>query len=498
MNIRTVFILGAVIFCGTLAEAGERSYRGIRPTDANGRDGLCNPERGWRFEIGVGITPEDPVQFKYLRDLWPFPRYRKDGATVSQAYCYLTQFADGPISQQKLDALQASFDRARKDGVKFLLRFAYEFDGIETGPSCEQVLKHIEQLTPIVRKNIDVIYCLQMGWIGIWGEFHSSIHGLEKDPATVGKIVKATLEMLPEGRFTMMRRIDYEHVALKELGDDREITAETAFTQAPHARIGFFNDGTLANWHDGATFPKHEPFAEPGHPEFDQVVREGQWMPVDGELFWTDDQGITHPLFANAIRAIERFHDHHYTTFSVVHGNSELDRSTRPWTIDLWKKTPVTAEFLDACGFDYDPDYFAGVPYRTGYEFIRDHLGYRLALKSASLPAGSGKARFVLHNYGFAPPINPRELVVVAVASDGAAREIPTGADLRKARPGQDLTVDVELSLRPEERIGLWLPDSSPTLRLRPEYAVRLATKMPVQTVGGRLVHCLEIQGGGL
>ena len=164
----------------------DKTFRGISPGDANGRDGLLNPERGFRFEIGVGRTPGDPVKFGHIRDHWPFPRFKRDGVTISQAYCYLTQFHSSEISAEKIAALEADFERARRDGVKFVLRFAYESDSVKSdGPTAERILAHIRQLTPVVRRNIDVIHVLQTGWVGLWGEFHTSVHAIEKDPAAV-------------------------------------------------------------------------------------------------------------------------------------------------------------------------------------------------------------------------------------------------------------------------------------------------------------------------
>ena len=301
--------------------------------------------------------------------------------------------------------------------------------------------------------------------------------------------------MLPENRFTMMRRIAYKEAALKELGDEREIDATTAFTQAPHARIGFFNDGTLANWHDGATFPGIEPFAEPGHPEFDRAMREGLYMPVDGELFWNDDQGVTHPMFANALRAIERFRDQHYTTFSLVHGFSELDKMPTRGTIDGWKATPVTSGALAAYGIGHDPDYFAGVPYRTGFEFVRDHLGYRLRLVRATRnDEGDGCVRLAatVRNDGFAAPMNPRRPVVVVLAADGICTEHPVDFDCRRFAPGEERTFEVTLPAPAAgERLALWFPDEAPALRLRPDYAIRLANAMETLVADGRLLHLL-------
>ena len=479
----------------SLVLAATLSFHGLTPADS--RDGLANPERGWRFESGVACLAGDPIRFDHLRDNWPFARFAQDGVRVTQAYCYLTKYVDGPIADDKIAALEADFARARREGVKFLLRFAYEFDSnLEKrtlqSPTAERILAHIEQLKPVVRRNLDVIYCMQTGWVGLWGEFHSSARGLDKDPVTVAKIVRATLDMLPPERKTMMRRIAYKETALKGMGAEGEATATNGWTQAATARIGFFNDGTLANWWDGGTFVG-EPYADGGNHEFERAHREGLYAPVDGELFWSGE--YSHPVFADGYRAIDRFSYHRYTTFSLVHGHSLLDKSTKPWTIDGWKKTPVTAEALTFFGIDYDPSYFEGVPYRTAYEFIRDHLGYRIALKEAVLPddiAKGGAVRLTLRNYGFAPPVNPRRPVLVAVSGDGACAEIPVDFDLRALLPGTSGSFAAEVRPGTAGRIALWLPDAAESVRYRPEYAIRLATRMPVETLGGRLLHFLE------
>ena len=493
MRIFPIAVIGVTLLA--LTGAAE-TYCGIRPTDPDGRDGLANPERGWRFEIGVGRLPEDPVKFTHIRDQWPFPRFVRDGVTVSQAYCYLSQFHDRPVSDEKIAALERDFARARKDGVKFLLRFAYESDGVKEGPTTERILAHIEQLKPIVRRNIDVIYCLQMGWIGLWGEFHTSAHRIEKDPAAVARIVRATLDMLPPERMTMMRRIVYKERVLETLGAVGEATAESSGTDAPAARIGFFNDGTLANWGDGGTFTE-KPYADNGNPEFERVKREGLYTPVDGELFWTGVYGS--PLFANGYRAIGRLSSQHYTTLSLVHSHSLLDRSDRPWTIDGWKVTPVTAEALKFFGIDFDPAWFEGVPYRTAYEFIRDHLGYRIAVKEAEFPKEFGsdaRVRVTLHNYGFAPPVNPREVFVVLLSADGkTCIECPTGFNCRGLMPGKDAEVVCTLDDRAADfsgEVALWLPDGTKSLRYDSRYAIRLATRLPVKIVGGRLLNVIK------
>ena len=503
-------------------------FRGIRPGDENGRKGLRNPERGFRFEIGIGRCPEDPVQFSHIRSQWPFATYADDGITIAQAYCYLTQYSDSPISRQKLEALEADFARARESGVKFLLRFAYEFyigDENQTGPRMQRILEHMDQLKPVLDRNWDVIYVLQTGWIGAWGEFHSSRHGLEKDPESTSAVLKKTLELLPPDRMTMMRRAQYKIDNLKKLGLFRELTPETAWTSAPEARIGFFNDGTLANYWDGGTFTEAPFFASPGNPEFDFMCRESAFLPVDGELFWS---GWQDPHEPPGIRACERFHLHHYSTFSYVHGFSGLDKSPEKWSIDSWKETLLLPCHLGKIHLFPTPDYFESedVP-RTAFEYIRDHLGYRIAVEEARFPEECRPGDDLLfeadlRNYGFAAPVNPRKICfVLRNRRSGKCIELDTGMDCRTLQPGGNGTEEAQVDYShsaavvsppplhtaraafrlPEEEelireggdwdVALWMPDSRESLRFRNEYAVRIASRMEWREESGRGLNIL-------
>ena len=76
-RLAALLVLGACLACapagaeakvGTLSGDETRTYRGIRPNDPQGRDGLANPERGFRLEIGVGRRPNDVVQFRHLKE----------------------------------------------------------------------------------------------------------------------------------------------------------------------------------------------------------------------------------------------------------------------------------------------------------------------------------------------------------------------------------------------------------------------------------------------
>ena len=483
----------AALFVGIAISGNAFSATGIC------RGGISNPERGFRFEQQIGLVGDEGMTAG-MKSAWRFDDYAKDGVRIAQAYCYLTGCLETDIPQVKLVSLQKDFDRARMLGVKFLLRFAYERDvSRRVGPTSERILSHIRQLTPIVQKNADVIYVLQIGWIGAWGEFHSSARRLDEDEKVVADVVAATLDMLPENRMTMMRLSRQRTVALRRLGGDHEVTAETAWSATPPARIGFFNDATLANCYDAGTFlGDYGTYAkmswadvleakldQPGAPVFDRMARESAFVPVDGELFWT---GQVEPLLQGGLVSIQRLRRHHYTTFSLVHGNSELDKSPELGAIDTWKVTPITRELLEANGIPCDPDYFSGVPYRTAYEYIRDHLGYRLVVKKCE--RRDGKVRLTVHNYGFAAPVNRRKAYFAILAADGAVTEIPTDFDCRRFAAESDTVVECDVpALKDGERLALWLPDE--LLADRAEYAIRLAGGAEFVEKDGKILNML-------
>ncbi len=204
--LKTINIFPVLIVClSSLTQANDTvspalktlPFHGIRATDPNGRMGLRNPERGLRFETRIAEPlGEDNNALGWIRAM---QRFEPDGLTLSQTYCYLNEFVDRPISQEKLDYLQRDFDLMRRYGFKCVLRFAYQRGDIK-GPEKEWTLRHIEQLKPIIEKNSDVIFILQAGFIGMWGEWHGDTHIGHNDYDARAEILSKVLELVPEDR----------------------------------------------------------------------------------------------------------------------------------------------------------------------------------------------------------------------------------------------------------------------------------------------------------
>ncbi len=491
-------------------QAQRIEYHGIRVTDPDGRVGLRNPERGLRTDTliaepygaevwGPSFHLRGKVPPGYADAWWILDagRYEHFGLTLVQTYCYLDSFAKGPISDDKLALLEKSLNRLRERGMKALLRFAYErrMDR-RGGATLERILQHLEQLRPLLRENADVIFVIQAGFVGAWGEWHNSTYRLEEDHGALADIVRAILEAVPEDRMIQVRVPKYKRWVLAEsqLGGDHELQEGNAHTGSPLARIGFHDDGFLAEKTDGGTWPEPPHYAGPGNPEFDAMTKESPYVSVDGELFWADQGGKV-----DGLRAATRMRLHHYTSFSLAHSYSE--REGRPLSIDDWMHTSLTLEDALRAGLPISDGYFSDgrgreVP-RTFFEYIRDHLGYRLELQWASLPlrVDPGEAlavRVELINRGFSTLHNPRPVVLALIGADENPVEMPVeGVDPRNWQPYQPSDedrrplkhrIEVEASAPGDltagwYQAGLWLPDPSNRLRLDPRYAIRVANR---------------------
>lgn len=511
----TITLLAALLLAPLAAADVVAEFHGLRPTDPGGRSGLRNPERGFRIEAYVAQEEGRHVFTKWelahhLRGRLPagyaprnwrmdVERFAEDGVTVGQFYIYLTDYAARPLDAAVLGRIQAEFDLMRRSGVKALLRFAYETTNEQptNGPTREQVLRHMDQLQPLIERNKDVIYVLQAGFIGAWGEWHSSTHiRSDEDRAT---ILNRLLSLAPPDRFLQVRIVPYK-TRLMPLVAGRAyqpLDAGHAYGGSPEARIGFHNDGVLAGPSHGGSFGKDQP----GDFAFDAMTRESPWVPVDGELFWADQGWNGKETKGNSLRGgdVARYlRLHHFTTLSIAHSYSEREGDV--FSIDRWRSEPVSKDDLLAAKLPVSDRWFEdalGQPVaRVWYDYLRDHLGYRIEARTAKWPrtVASGATwsfEFQFINRGFAAPVNARPAVLLLIPRTGKPCEIPLAADPRQWQPFAPGDPDFKtlthtIAYREpmpssvpagEYSVALWLPDAAPTLRDDPRYAVRFANR---------------------
>ena len=258
-------------------------------------------------------------------------------------------------------------------------------------------------------------------------------------------------------------------------------------------------------------------------PGYTYVQSESAFVPMDAEMDWNTggpprpisgcNSDPAWPLKVDAETFAWRMRELHYTTLSMMHGYSVFDVKDNKhpqWvnneTIDYWMQTPLNLTRLYLDKLPVSPYYAAQS--HSGYEYIRDHLGYRLELQHAiwpnkiSLFQGTGELDFsaTLVNWGFAAPINPRPVQVVILSKDRTRIlwRSDTLVDPRQWQPhipgspfytplrhtfGGNLTVNAALCEANEcvLSLGLYMPDARNELfaaqGVAVAYSIRLANE---------------------
>jgi hypothetical protein len=384
-------------------------------SEAQCRD-VLNPERG-------------VFLFRDLRSPGNLSGLRDDGYTLIYGKVLVDDYRDRDFDAALLDELAEGFAAVRSAGLKVLPRVYYADDQQSPDATLAQVLAHIEQLTPLLRDNADVIAVLHAGFVGAWGEWHASTNDLT-EPAARKQIFDALLEALPEDRMTLSRRPSFKDVAY-----GGPLTAATMFDGSELSRIGHLNDCFLASDNDVGTYQ------EDGEREY--AIADSAFVPVGGETC-----GLNAPR-TDCGPALEEM--------ALLHW-SFLNTSYHPEVID---------------GF------------RTGgcFEAIACRLGYRFALLRHELPetvtaGGALSVAVRVVNDGFARMYNPRPVELVL---DGPERRVlEVDADPRTWAPGENVDVCLSSAVPADlpagmYRIGIRLPDAAQSLREDPRYAVRFA-----------------------
>ena len=455
INSLALALMLGLLSSGLAGPQTQASNRIVTHYEASEED-FPNPERGFHKNTDL-LT---------ARDLhW----VREQGYSLVRTYVQLDDFRDRPLSPAFLQKLNAGFAAARAGGVKVLPVFSYNFptdEDIKAGhlkdipdAPLPVVLQHLRQLKPVLAENQDVIAALELGFVGAWGEWHSSKNGLDS-PENKRIIQKAILEALPSSRMMQLR---YPGDLLTLF--PAPLTAKQAHNRSAQARTGWANMCFLSNEHDAGTYLPLERKAEMQA----YLEKTTPYVIVGGETCQVTP-GQTRGDCETAQAEMARFH------FSY------LNRDFYAPALERWKQVGCL-------------------------NTISRRLGYRLRLTTSDIPrmAHSGETvnlRFALVNDGYAAPYNPRRVeVILRSKTNGQSYRFPVSADLRQWQPGNaEYVVNARISLPAETAAGeydvlLHLPDPMPSLANRPEYAIRFANQNTWEPTTGfnRLLTSLTI-----
>ena len=488
-NLTLLFLL--TLFSLSFARQTIIPYRGIYADAPDGTAGIYNPERGFRLEVAVDIARKcdvwKPQEYPGITDYLEseIDKYASDSVSLVQTYFYLHGYIGRQLPPEAFTTMDIYFNKLRQLGKKALLRFAYETEPMGTsssGPTMEDMLRHMKQLKPYLEKNKDVILALQAGFIGAWGEWHGSKHRIENSEENKRIVLEKLCWMTPQNRIVQVRVPDYKNLLLKGSEAYRKISFHDDFIVVdPHRWDGDMHEGT---------------------PNFNQIVEEGAFMPVDGELPWgtwsmNKENGDANGWIVEGKKTARQLFLEHYTSLSVVHNYKERGAPDK-YSMMYWKETPIYEQYLKENHMPVSDGYFqkrdGSTAQRNAFEYIRDHLGYRLELQELQIDtfkttdSYNFELSLKLINRGFATLFNEHPVYFVLIDEHNQVIEFPTNTDansFQPYRPGDKNytplvhTIKGKVALPQTNnstyKLGLWIPDGSEQLQYSPRFAVRCA-----------------------
>ncbi|MBQ3766902.1 MAG: DUF4832 domain-containing protein [Bacteroidales bacterium] len=403
-----------------------------------------NPERGFYATRETHNATANPLTAAAIDVA------RAAGRSLYLFEYYLTDYVACDIADEYLALIRKNFQVIRENGAKALIRFAYSngysekdrpWDATE-----EQVLRHVAQLKPIFQEYSDVIYVMQAGFVGSWGEWYYTENFYMNPYRTEHylprkHLLDALLDALPDDRQVEVRTPAFK---MKIYGYALADTLTAAEAHAPtvKARIAGHNDCFLASESDTGTFN--------GKTDREYWMAETRYTIMGGEScglskYCDCEDGEN---YDGAITTMEKYH------FSYLH------ISYHPQVLGRWKQ-------------------------QNCFDEVDKRLGYRLVLREGGFSA-TAKADSDYHvvlnmeNVGFAAPMNPRDAFLVISSSDGkTVKSYPVNSDPRTWHSGT-FTLDqtIKLPATPGKYVlNLYLPDPKATLKDNPRFAIRLANE---------------------
>ena len=461
------------------AQAVTREFHGLRSDDPAAR--VDNPDRGFRLECQLGLPDgvtlvmagdkavrrRGPLQAGDI----PFPqlgldpakgwsdralgealaRWRAEGVTTHLGIAWLDEFAAKPAPDanwlRKVDGQLALF---RKAGSRVVLRFAHEADRTRSaGPDLATVLRHAEILRPLLARNADVICAVQLGLIGHRGEVRDAAK-VPSDRKSHAAVLKAMLAARPRGKSLQVRSPGMRAALLGELGHAAEIIPDDAFDErTPAGLVGLHNIGFGVDDTDDGTFEA----VGSGDPGWVLWSRQALWVPADADL----GRGTAgNPRLADGWLVARKAMAERVVTLGVSEPLAPKPGAPGAGLLNGWAGQMKSEAEVRAMGLPVSDGYFFNAKGeavgRSAVDYLRDHLGARLELRTSECPpkvkAGERfPLRLRIANRGFAPLPAARTLDLVFIPRSGRYVHTPgTGEnfDLRRLLPSHAVRTDAE------------------------------------------------------
>ena len=448
------FILAAVEYERTYMAAGTNALPAkntlSRTYTADHTTIFSNPERGFYEQYEYSA----PYYSKLSKSSSCFARGREAGRSLILRLYYLSNHRTQSVLPDTLiTMIQNDMAAVRDNGFKCILRFAYTNEAYDdksknqdASPAIWQ--QHLAQLKPVLQANADVIYVVQAGFLGAWGEWYYSGQGIGSAISKTAKnnLIGWLLDAVPASRCVQLRtplfKTDY-------VSDAVALTGSTAWQQDARSRLGHHNDAFCNGADNMGTYTNVST-------DKAYIAQECLYVPNGGETNIGKSNAANYTDYGTGAKAAAEMKLLHY---------SYLNYSYNTYATDQWKNEK------DASGSSY-------------YDIMARLMGYRFVLTDGtySAQAAAGKTMNIslnINNTGYAPLYNERHAYIV-LKSDNNTYSIPLQSDPRSWQPDATTTIAETLTLPADMAAGtynlyLHLPDADSRIAANPAYAIRLA-----------------------
>lgn len=451
-------ILGAFVLA---AVEYERAYMAAQTTTrpmqntvsrtytADNTTNFSNPERGFYEQVEQVVTADGTSN---LSDDY-FTVGKNAGRSLLLRLYYLDNFRDKDLPQAVLNEITDDMAKFRTNGFKCILRFAYTAKAYENASQNQDASpaiwqQHLSQLKPVMAANADVIYVVQAGFLGAWGEWYYSGQGVGNSipAATKKNLITQLLDAVPANRCVQLRtplfKTDY-------MGDAVALTATTAYKGDARSRLGHHNDAFCNGEYNMGTYTNVSS-------DKAYIAQECLFVPIGGETNIEESNAANYTNYGTGAKAEAEMRLLHYSYLNY----SYSEYATNKWNAET-----------DASGTSY-------------YNLMARQMGYRFVLTEGSFPteAVQGDKMTItlkINNTGYAPLYNERHAYIVLKGANHTYR-MQLQSDPRTWQPAQTTTISESLLLPTDIEAGtyslyLYLPDADSKIAANPAYAVRFA-----------------------
>ena len=407
-----------------------------------------NPDRGFYKLIQVELQQGDEDFTRFEKQIISVENEYPDISIISFQLNLKNYTQKTEINKTKIKDINKYFSIMREHGYKVIFRVVYDSEGTKNPePEFDMLLKQIEQLKDIYVSNKDIIFVVEAGYLGSYGEWHDGRY--DKDLEKKNKIIEKLLEIIPEEIQINLRKpqfiIDY-------IGNKTTISEMNAFSSEKIARLGLHNDGYLASETDLGTFEKNERTES-----LKWQSAQTKYTAFGGEA---QNKNSIYNDLSNAIEDMKIRHCNYL--------NRTYDREVK----EKWKNTKYTGK---------DPNYI-GI---DGMTYIQNHLGYRLLLQECSIKgqqaSGSANVDIVINNVGFGNIIKSKKIELIYV-NEKSTYKIETNIDIRKQIQNSEYIINIDDKLPANMKEGkykVYLSICEPyeSLKNNSNYYIKLVNK---------------------